>query len=424
MKVSSLLLLAAFSTLGAASAFAFAEFARGEAVLSTTARALYDSRVYGGFRDADDYIFTLDPRVIYRREAGQIKFSGEAGVRINRYANFSELDSEDALASLRLWLPADAATLSSGSLEASYDEHTDVNYDVNTRVREKTFNIHADGNIPTGLKTSVVLGGTFRRDQRSHFNDRDTRSGFAGFRYSDFLGGSMLELLYRRLEVESAGQNFFSIPIDQQSDTITATFSRPIYHDVRGSLSYGYRTLHRSRAEVLDPDDTRTAGSIVSVKLDGPFLPQSRFPKLESSLVFGFQKADAPGVNDVGGTRFVGHARIAWHARERTQLYVEAHRLLELSTNDLTVETSSARIGVNQEIGDFTSANLSGGYERREYQTLRRNDDILMAQLGLRYRITKAWSASGNYRVRSTDSTNPIADYDRHVVYVSAIYTF
>lgn len=423
MKALKLLPLAAVATVCASSAFGFAEFARGEVVLSTTARAMYDSRVFGGVNAADDYIFTLDPRLIYRREAGQLKLETYAGTRINRHVEFQELDSEDFVGGIKLRLPADAATLPSGSFETSYDEHTDVNYDVNARMREKTFMSRIDANIPTGLKTAFALGGSFRKDERNHFNDRKTWDGTAAFRYGDFLGGSAFEARYRRLNVESTGGNPWGIPLDQSSDIYSLSFSRPIYHDVRGSISYGYRVLHRSTAEIFG-GDSRSAGSIITVNLDGPFLPASRFPKLDSSLSFGYQKAESPGINDTGGSRFVGSAHIGWHARERTRLFIQARRSLELSINDLTVETTAAEIGVTQSVGNFTSTSASIGYEERDYRTVNRRDEALTAQLGASYRITAAWSASANYRLRATDSSATNADYARHVVWVAVNYTF
>ena len=65
--------------------------------------------------------------------------------------------------------------------------------------------------------------------------------------------------------------------------------------------------------------------------------------------------------------------------------------------------------------------------ENREYQTidlLGREDDVYLFQTGARYRITSAWSASANYRLRDGQSTEEVADYARHFVSVEATYTF
>jgi Uncharacterized protein conserved in bacteria len=423
MKVSQIVLLGSAATALTSSLLGFAEFARGEVLLSTTGRATYDSRVFGGLNPADDYIFTLEPRLIYRREAGLLKLDSHAGLRVNRYEEFQELDSEDFFTSVRLSLPPGTGTVASGSFETSYDERTDVNYDVNARMREKTFHSRLNTLFPTGLKTSVSVGGSYRKEDRAHFNDREIWEGTAAFRYTDFLGGSTFEARYRRLDVESTGLNFLGVPLDQKSDIYSVSLSRPIYHDVRGSISYGYRVLHRSRAEVAGMSN-RAAGSIIAVNIEGPFLPATRFPKLESSLSFGYQEAETPGIADTGGSRFFGAARLGWHARERTQVYIQARRALELSIEDLTIETTSGEIGVSQSVGNFTHLSASIGYEERDYRTLTRQDEAFTAHVGANYRITQAWSAAANYRLRATDSSSTSADYDRHVVWISATYTF
>jgi hypothetical protein len=413
----------AAAALGSSVAFGFTEFARGEVILSTTARAVYDSRVFGGLNPADDYIFTLDPRLIYRREAGQIKLDSFVGVRINRYKDFTELNSEDMVASVKLNLPAEGATLASGSFEAGYDEHTEVNYDVNQRLREKTFLTRLDSVFPLSTKTSVLLGGSFRHDQRNEFSDRESRDGTAGFRYQDFLGGSTFDLRYRRYEVDSTGENFLHVPLNQQSDIFSATLTRPIYHDVRGSLTYGYQMLNRSEAVALG-QETRSGGSIFGVTIDGPFLPQSLFPKVDSSLTFGYQKSETPGINDKGGKRFNGAMNISWHARERTRLFFNARRSLELSINDLTVQTTGVNVGIQESVGNFTALTASAGYEQRNYQSLNRQDDVYIFALGAHYKITTRWSASADYQFRSSASNSTTADYSRHVVSLAAIYTF
>lgn len=427
MKTPHLILCLSATILGGSTALGFTEFARGGLVLSTTARALYDSRMFGGLGPADDYIFTLDPRLIYRREAGLLKLEASAGVRVNRYLEFDELNSEDLVTSLKLWVPPEGPSIKSGSFESSYDEHTEVNYDVNLRIREKTFSNRFSADIPIGLKTALLLGGSYRDDQRNTFSDQQTWDGTAGFRYQNFLGGSAFDVRYRHLDLESSGDNELGIPLNQESDIYSATFSHPLYQEVRGSITYGYRVLNRSQAEVLTGLEERSAGSIFALGLNGPFLPQSIFPKLESSLSLGYQKNETPGINDTSSSRFVGSLNVSWHARERTRVFLDARRALVLSVNDLTVETTGFNVGVNQSIGDFTTASLSAGYEQREYQTidlLGRTDDVFMLQTSARYRITRAWSAAANYSLREAQSSEAVADYGRHLVSVEATYTF
>lgn len=423
MKVHQLLLLAGATTCASSVAFGFAEIGRGELLLSTTARAAYDSRILGGLADSSDYVFTLDPQLIYRREAAQIKLEAMIGTRINRYADFTEFNSEDLESSVKFFLPQTAATLTSGSWQTNYDEHNEVNYDVNRRVREKSFSSQLSADVPIGLKTALLLGGGFRRDNRNHFSDQESRTGTIGFRYLNFLGGTSFDLKYRRLELESSGDNEWAIPLDQHSDTYTATISRPIYNEVRGSVSYGYRVLHRSSKEVFG-GDTTTGGSIFSVDLIGPFLPRSMFPQTDSSISFGYEKSETPGINERGSNRFVGTARVGWHPRERTRLFVNARRAVELTVNDTNVVTTGVNVGLTQEVGNFTKVTLSGGYEKRDYAVPARKDDVWLGSAVVSYKITRAWSADATYQIRASDSTLPTADYSREIIAISANYTF
>lgn len=429
MKTSHLIFCLVAATLGGSTAFGFAEFARGGLLLSTSARASYDSRMFGGLGAADDYIFTFHPRLIYKREAGQLKLNATAGLRVNRYLDFDELDSEDLVTSFELRLPESGPSLASGSFISRYDEHSEVNYDVNYRIREKTFSNRLAADIPVGLKTKILLGASHRDDQRNIFSDQQSWDGTAGVRYHDFLGGSALDIRYRHFEIETTGENPWGVPINQDSDSYTATFSRPIYHAVRGSITYGYRTLNRSEAEAATGLDPTSEGSIFSLGIHGPFLPESIFPKVDTSLSLGYEKNETPGINDSSSSSFVGSLHIGWNARERTRIRFDARRALELSVDDLTVETTRVSLGFDQSVGDFTTTSLSVGYEQRDYEhnlivTSDRKDDVLFLQASARYRITSTWSAAANYSLRDTDSSSAIADYARHLVSLEATYTF
>ena len=421
------LILCLVAAVGVSRAFGFTEFARGGLVLDTTARVTYDSRMFGGLGTGEDYYFTLDPRLIYKREAGQLKLEASAGVRFNRYVEFNELDSEDLVASIKLSLPPEGPSLSSGTFESSYDEHTEVNYDVNARIREETLSTRLSADVPIGLKTALLLGASLRDDERNTYSDQRNYAGTVGFRYRNFLGGSEFDIRYRHLDVESSGDNELDVPLDQQNDIYSATFSRPLYHDVRGSITYGYQILDRSEAEAINGLEEHSEGSIFSLGINGPFLPESVFPKVETSLSVGYQQNETPGINDTSSDSFTGNLHISWDARERTRVFFDARKALELTADDLTVDTTALTFGLSQSIGDFTTASISAGYEKRKYDSIDgvdREDDVYRFQTGARYRITSAWSAAANYTFRDNESNDPAADYIRHLVSVEATYRF
>lgn len=423
MKLTRLLALAVLAAGSLSRALGFAEFERGEFTLSTTARATYDSRVLGYAGSGDDYIFVLDPQLQYRREASQLKLDSYAGVRINRYADFTQFNSEDANAGIHLTVPPDVVALGSGHFATTYDERSDINYDVDQRLREKIFHSGGDAIIPIGLKLALLANGSYQHESRNVYSDRDIWDGGGGLRYSSFLGGTDLDLTYHHTKLDSSAIPNFSVPLHQDSDSASISVSRTIYDQVRGSISYGYRWLRRSRAEVLS-GDPNTSGSLFSVNLDGPFLPKSRFPKLESSLTLGYEKDAAPGINEVNSSHFVGAARLTWQAREPTKVFVSARRSTELSVNNLTVVSTSGSLGVTEQIGHFISSTVSAGYERRSTTMVGRTDDAFTASAAARYQITKYWMVAFDYQFRNTNSNYAPADFGRHVVSVSGNYTF
>lgn len=406
------------------SALAFTEIERGELLLSTTASATYDSRVLGGASGADDMIFTLFPQLIYRRsETAQLKLDAHAGVSVKRYYDLTQFNSEDVTSGINLRLPQGVGPRFSGSFKMSYDEHSDVNYDVNQRVRDKIFSTRLDTNFLAGLKTSFDFDAGLLQAHRNIYSDRDQWDAGLGFNYLDFLQGTALHVRYRHLDNETSGDNSFGVPLNQKLDTYSVGLSRPIYSDVKASVSYGYRILDRSRAETVT-GETHYAGSFVSASLEGPFLPASRFPKLDSSLSLFYQSSDVPGINDNNTRRFGGAANLSWQARPNTKLSLNARRALELTIDDLTVESTSASFGVTEDIGHFIDAGATVGYDHRVYRGISRDDNVFFFQGRIGYRMTKYWSASGNYYYRNSDSSNAIANYQRHIVSVSANYTF
>lgn len=422
-SVSPLLVLgSAFLVCATSPLQAFYEFGRGELILSTTATSTYDSRVNGGMNEDDDLIFSVFPEFRYIRDAAQIKLDGSAGVRVNRYLDYDQYDSEDIHTNLLVRFPPDIGPRVSGLARLAYNESVDINYDVNERISSETFLAQGDATIVTGLKTSVNLSAIFTDMDRDIYGTMEHLNLNAGFNYRDFLGGSTLSLRYRRLEASTMGTLSMN-EIDQSSDTYTLSFSRPVFGEVRGSISYGYRILRRDASETFigETDDN---GSVFTAGLEGPFLPRSKFPKLTSAIYFSYQRAETPGINDVGGNRIAGRLSLRWQARETTQLAINAERNQVLSVNNLTTENNRLYLSLNQDIGHFVKAFATVGYETRDYRGLTRNDDVYVASIGASYRATRAWTMSANYRFRDSQSTLSLADYTRHLVSVSANYTF
>lgn len=394
----------------------------GELLVSTIGSVTYDSRVDGGFDTSDDYIFSLQPLVHYRRDAAQIKLDAEAGVRFNRYVDHTQYDSDDIVSHVDLIFPPELGPRISGNLGFSYDENTTVNYDVNQRLHSKTLIAKARAVFVTGLKTDLTFDGIYTRMNRDTYGVLDHRNANLAFNYKDFLWRSDFSLQYRRLEARTE-RTLNNAEIDQSSDTITAVFSRPIYDEVKGSISYGYRFLHRATDETAS-HERQDNGSVLTLGLRGPFLPHVLFPKLDSILTVSYQKAETPGVNDTSGRRITGHLGLIWHAREMTTVSLRFDRSMQLSVNNFTTDTTRTYLDLEQKIGHFISGTASVGYEYNQYRPSLRNDDVYVVSIGGRYQATKAWRLGANYLFRDSQSSSYFSNYSRHVVSAYAAYTF
>lgn len=417
-------LLAAVST---ADCFGFAEFARGAVTLETEARGTYDSYFIGS-RDpnhTDDYFLTLNPELRYSRKAGLAEVSAFAGVSVLRYDRNSEFDSEDFNAGFRTGLPVSEGSRLSGELSLSYNESTVVDYDVMDRIPTKSLGGAFSFAYQLGLKTSLQDSFNYSRSNRSAYSDQEFFGNQFSFLYKEFLGETSLRLTHGYDRTTSSGDNVLGAELDQTANSFSGSLSRPIIGKLVGEATYGYRILHRSAQESIF-GQTKQNGSFFSLGLNGPFLPPSKFPKVESSASITYQESRSPGINDMGGKTVTGDVRLSWQARERTKLSFNASRSVDLSANDLSVENTRALFTVSQSVGNFTTLNGSLGYTWRKYRGLDRKDNTFEAALDGRYAITKYWSAGASYSYQdNSGSGTPLAlaayrmraeDYTRHLV--------
>ena len=400
----------------------FAEIERGELLLATTAAGTFDSDIQGGPNGREDYIYSLYPDLLFKRDAALVKLDTGVGVTFNRFQTYSQFDSNDADAHFDLGLSPDAGLPGSGTFQIGYAEKNDIDYDLSQRVRSKSLASQLDTLFPLSLKTSISVQGSFNRVDRGSFGTQQTEGGGAAFNYENFLYGTNLSLAYRRLGA-SASSVEGSPAIDQNSNSYLAILSHPILGDLKASATYGYRFLDRSASETLT-GETRVDGPFYSVGLEGPFLPQSVFPKLKSSLSVSYEEAATPGINDLGGNRVVANASLSWDATDTTRFKVRVARLQELASINTTVVTSEALAEMSQDIGHFVHAAIGGGAERLEYQGIGRRDNVGTAFARADYNATKSFLVGIDYSLHSTSSTEALAGFSRDLVKLYATYTF
>jgi hypothetical protein len=430
-RFSGPLLLAISASSCAVPAFAFTEFARGALTLETRGTVTYDSYFLGSANHDSDFYETLRPQLNYSRNAGLSKFNASLGMAFNRYNKFTSYNSDDVIASLNASLPVEPGSRLDGNVTASYNESKDVDPVLLERVSSKALAAGLNFNYQLGLKTALTDAFSYNKTIRQVYSDQETFSNNVGFTYSDFLYESNLRFNYGLDRTKSSGDNFRGVPLDQTAHSFTGTFSRPIIGALNGELTYGYRTVRRSKSE-SDIGQKNQDGAIFSVSINGPFLPPSRFPKLTSSASLSYQESVSPGINDTGGKTLTGDMNLSWAARERTDVYIRANRSLTLSANDLTVEDTRVSTGLTEHVGIATTIDGSLAYSWHKFRGISRNDNTLEASLSADHSLSKYWSfgASYEFQKNNSDATGlqPTrflpTDYNRHLVSVFVTNVF
>lgn len=397
-------------------AAAFTEIARGSLTLTTTGRVAYDSNVLGNASEQGDTVYTLAPTLNYSRTAGLGTIEGAFGVAINRYADLTAFDSEDITASLRIGLPTPEGARQQGSFQAGYADISDIDETVGTRIRSKTWSTSFAGTYRAGPRTDLRADLAYSDTTRDVFADRTQWVAGVGFDYNDFLGGFGLEGDYRYTDSQSS--SFTTGPstaLDQTSHHVSGGLFYKFVNGLRASADVGYRWIDRGAQETPAGNTSRN-GVTFGLRLDGPFLPAARFPKLKSSFSIGLEQGQTLGLNDTGSTTMVGDLSLGWQARERTAITFSASRRQGLSTTNLSTVDNNIRLALTQRIGERANLSASLGQEWSSYPGTGRNDRRTRGAVNFGYNFNRNWQAGASYAATLSRSSSDLFDYDRHLV--------
>ena len=429
MKHAPSSLLAPAAILAAACAlpsalFAFAEIERGALTLSTTARVAYDSNLSGNALELDDTVFTLAPTLRYNRAAGLGTIEAALGTAINRYADLTHLDSEDYTGSLRITLPTPDGARQQGAFDLGYADRTDIDEDAGARIRSKGWNSAFTATFRAGPRTDLRANFNYSDTTRDLLADQTRWGGNLGFDYSDFLGGFGLAGDYRYSATDSSAlAGTPESALDQTSHQVSTGLFYKLVTGLRVSADVGYRWIDRGPKETAYGRKASNSPTF-SLRLDGPFLPAHRFPKLTSSFSLGVEKGETLGLNDGGATTVVGQLSLAWQARERTSLSFGASRKQGLTATNLSTVSDALRLGLTQRIGDRTHLTASLAQEWVAYPNTGRDDRRTRAALDLSCALNRFWQIGAGYSLVLSRSSRDFQDYDRHLVHGFVTYTF
>ncbi|MGC4071997.1 MAG: outer membrane beta-barrel protein [Nibricoccus sp.] len=420
-----------FVTVATSPCFGFAEFARSLLLLQTTGSATYDSYFIGTETNEPDTIYTVYPSLRYRRNAGRGAINADAGMAFNRYDVNKDLDSDDIRANLSIELPTVEGERLDGNFNVGYNEATVVDLYVNDRVTSQTVSSNLLLNYRLGER--IDLGETFSYSSatRDIYSDQDIFQNQFVVNYNGFLRGTSLDFTHNLTIVQTSGDAFTGVGLDQYSNSLSIGLTRALYGDVKGSLNYGYTVLNRSSGETTN-GETRSASSFITATLDGPFLPRNRFPRLTSSASFSYSQSAMAGLNDNASKFLSGRLSLSWAARERTKLHVNASRSLDLSVTNVAVENTRVGAGFDEQIGRGTSLGGTVGYTWSSYRGVTRTDSVLDASLTISRTFNKYLSASAGYTYQYNQNSSTgfqpgrylPTSYERHTVMGSVTVTF
>lgn len=395
----------------------------GAVQVETSLTGVYDSNLSGAADGASDYYLNFHPVLHYRRPGGRFATDAHAGVRIKRYHDRTESDSEDA--DIRFdWNMARAGEDTTGAkLSFGYQENTDAAPDVNRLVRTKNFFATTSGEVLLARRSLLSAALAYRDSRHSIGSDQKLSSQRIGYDYVGFTDGTTLGVDFFHQAGESKSSLTGDPVLDQTSETISAKASRPIYAGLKGAITYGYRWLDRGEREAL-LGLMDESGGFYGASLEGSFLPQRYFPKTTGTFRIAYEQAATPGLNDFSRERLVGEINVAWAARETTSVRFFARRSQDLSIDDNTVVNESTGLTLSQQLGNFVRSEFALLYTNADFANLGRTDQRYEARAGASYRINRTWSSGMNYSFLHSTSNFSVANYDRHLVSGNVSYAF
>lgn len=399
---------------------------RGSISTSVTASATYDSNVFGQHIAVDDYLGTLAPEITYTRKAATIETDAHAKISFIRYLEQNQLDTSNWDTGASFNIPKSDIRNYSGKLSASYVEYTDVNADINQRIDTRTGSLIAEADLITGPRSDVALNGVYSDTRPSVGSDQKFLTTQGIYSYKDFFNGNTLHLTGEYERLRSSGDNTLGVPLNQRSLMLSAGLERAfVDNTLHVGVSYGYRALHRSEAETgAGTGTSQEGGSVFTVTLDGPFLPEKYFPKITSKLMLSYEDTATPGINDPGTKELTGAMLLSWQARPATTVTFSVHRNQRLSVDDLTVNSTTIQLGVEQTLRYNLTGSLSASYDWSTYRTIHRDDETAALHAQLTYHFARVWDANLAYSLNSTSSTVVQSTFDRHIVNLSVTYRF
>ena len=409
------------------------QLGRGAVTAQISGSSTYDSNIQTASNGDSDLFFSLSPTVSYRRTDSLITSEATIRAGVDRYVNETRFDGENYNGTYSLSMPSSEERSYGFNFRTGYDEGASPDASLNSRVLSKTFSTSLSGNVTLNRVHDLQASANYSQTTRDQGNNQDIFDYGPSYSYR-FDSGMTAGASYRHSITQSEAATSSAAPanpsLDQVSDSVALNVTRPLYGDLTGRASLGYRWLDRGdRENTVGLEDSD--GYTMSIGLSGQFLPRKYFPKTTGFFNIGYEDSQSPGLNDDSPRRLIGSLSLTWEARDTTSVSLAFSRSQGLTATDETAVDNSVNLSVSQAVGHFVTCNFDVGYTQSEFDdsgfasvNTQRSDDVYTAGIGIAYQINLSWSAGFNYRFVNSQSTLETGSYDRHTVKLSATYVF
>lgn len=333
------------------------EFLGGGLGLETASELTYTDNLFLNREAFEDIYLSIEPRVVYRREAGIFRFQAELGNRMTAYRDADDLNAQDWRTSLRLSGPHRDRSRLRVEGEASWEEQSDVAREVGAQVVRDTLRLRGSAQWRANEKTELRVAGELTEDQPEG-NAIDSRT---------------TDLRLEGLWIYSENLNLLG---GYRLQTID-------YDGLFGDLSLGTDTLYVGlRGEVTE--------------------------KLSGSLELGYSLAE----EDFRANTLFYAVDLEWEESDKRRWYVRGQRDTEASLIGDDLINTRLELGVVQAFREKISGTASIGAGRLERSgAFTRSDDLLSAGVGLSFAMDAGRSLAADLRYEDSSSTDAFNTY-------------
>jgi hypothetical protein len=329
----------------------------------------YDSNIFGNNLEIDDQHSVATPELVLARDRGVVTLDAHAGAHGHRFKENTEEDSWDPFVEGKLNLLREETKID-GTLEGSAKRVNEANPDVNTRTQSDEIRAFATfGHFPTA-KVGYRVGGNY---SDSNFESK----AFSDVRSYQFEGAARYQY--------SARSDFF--------------------------IGYGYRVSSAYYAPVgimaNDSDDQK-----IKVGVAGEI-----FPKVTGTAAVGWVERTTEGI-DLKHSAALIDTSLTWRPDDDSSVSLIAKRDFDTTPIDQSVLRLETGLEARRQWREKWELTVGVSHLRSEYiastsSHVDRTDSFYGGRLVGSYQLTRQFKLEARASYYVSDSTLPVAEYNR-----------